>query len=214
MKKIKLFFMIIQLIIGFSINAQQGEIIPDLSKIRDTSLWILINRELIPDTVVHLNEHSGNGVLWLNNFDFSNGKIELDIKGKNVAGKSFVGLAFHGTNDSTYDAIYFRPFNFKNPERSNHSVQYISQPDYTWYRLREEKPGRYESTVIPIPDPAEWFHATIIVESTMVTVFVNNSEEPSLAIELLSTEKTGKIGFWVGDNSEGCFENLTIIPSF
>jgi hypothetical protein len=29
--------------------------------------------------------------------------------------------------------------------RRNHSTQYISYPDFPWYRLREETPGMYES---------------------------------------------------------------------
>jgi CubicO group peptidase (beta-lactamase class C family) len=123
-------------------------------------------------------------------------------------------LAFHGLNDSTYDAVYFRPFNFKNLERSNHSVQYISHPKYTWYKLREENPGKYENTVKPIPNPEEWFHAAIVVEYPIVKVFLNNSEEPSLTINQLSTRISGKIGFWVGNNSEGYFKNLKILIKY
>ena len=61
---------------------------PDLSKIKDPGLWTLYNRELITDTVVHLNEKAGDGMLWLRNFDFTNGRIELDIKGKDETGRS------------------------------------------------------------------------------------------------------------------------------
>ncbi len=53
------------------------------------------------------------GIAWINDIRFSDGIIEFDVKGKNVLQQSFVGFAFHGSNDSTYDAVYFRPFNFK-----------------------------------------------------------------------------------------------------
>jgi len=44
--------------------------------------------------------------------EFSNGTIELDIRGKDLFQQSFVGIAFHGVDNETYDGIYFRPFNF------------------------------------------------------------------------------------------------------
>ncbi len=141
---------------------------------------------------------------------FANGLIELDIKGKDERGKSFVGLAFHGLNDSIYDVVYFRPFNFESPDRNGHSVQYISHPEYTWHKLRKEHPEQYENPVIPVPDPADWFHVAIIVDYPDVKVFVDNSDEPSLTIKQLSSRKEGWIGFWVGHNSEGYFRNLKI----
>jgi len=68
----------------------------------------------------------------LKNILFSNGTIEFDVKGKDVQGQSFVGLAFHGLDNSTYDAIYLRPFNFRTEDklRKIHAVQYISHPVY------------------------------------------------------------------------------------
>ena len=45
-----------------------------------------------------------------------------------------------------------------------------------------------------------------------MTVFVNGNQEPSLTIEKLNTRKTGKIGIWVGNNSDGDFANLQITP--
>ena len=210
MKTIKLLFVIVSLSIGCSVNAQKNELAPDLSKIGDSGLWTLHNRELITDDVVHLDGKPGDGLLWLNESMFANGLIELDIKGKDERGKSFVGLAFHGLNDSIYDVIYFRPFNFESPDRNGHSVQYISHPEYTWHKLRKEHPEQYENPVIPVPDPADWFHVAIIVDYPDVKVFVDNSDEPSLTIKQLSSRKEGWIGFWVGHNSEGYFRNLKI----
>ena len=52
---------------------------------------------------------------------------------------------------TTYDAIYFRPFNFRtsDPARRLRAVQYISHPTYTWNKLRAERPGVYEKPVNP-----------------------------------------------------------------
>jgi len=212
MRTTKLFIIIIQLSIGLSLFAQQKEIIPKLTQIHDSSLWVLHNREIQGEQEVHLDGKPGNGLLWMKEPLFTNGRIEIDIKGKDERGKSFVGLAFHGLNDTSYEVIYFRPFNFKNPDRNTHSVQYISHPEYPWYRLRKEHPEKYENTIFPVPDPTDWFHVTLIIKYPNVSVFVNNAEKASLSIEQLIARREGWIGFWVGNNSEGYFKNLKIIP--
>src|SRR2546426_6234747 len=109
---------------------------------------------------IRLSEGPGDGVAYLRGIQFGNGTIEFDVKGKDVQGQSFVGVAFHGVDGTTYDAIYFRPFNFKteDPARRQHAVQYVSQPTYPWQKLRAERPGKYEQPVSPAPGPDGWFH--------------------------------------------------------
>lgn len=195
----------------FSSLSASAQFTPDLSQINDNTHWVIFNRDIhFQDGIVHMNAMEGSALLWLKEFNFGNGTIELDIKGKDVRGKSFVGLAFHGEDEEVYDAIYFRPFNFQNPERKHHAVQYISHPDYTWYSLRQNQPEKYENPVIPVPNPNEWFHAKIVIKYPLVKVFVNNSKEASLIINQLSSRKKGWIGFWVGNGSDGYFKNLKI----
>ena len=197
----------------FSAEAQQSKVIvPDLSTVQDNQKWSAFNRGISYNGNVHMDAKPGDGLLILKGVEFQNGTIELDIKGKNALGQSFVGLAFHGVNDSTFDAVYFRPFNFKSPERNSHSVQYISSPKYGWYKLRNEYPGKYENKITPVPEPDEWFHATIHVTYPEVKVYVNHSAKPSLVINQLSNRKKGWIALWVGNNSEGWFKGLKIIP--
>ena len=64
--------------------------------------------------------------------NFKEGTIELEMRGTNLPMQSFVGVAFRVVNATNYDAVYFRPFNFKaeNPVNQGHSVQYHSMPDY------------------------------------------------------------------------------------
>ena len=127
-------------------------------------------------------------------------------------GRSFLGLAFHIQNDSTYDAIYFRPFNFSNPDtiRRWRAVQYISLPRYEWDKLREKFPGKYENKVNPVPGGDDWFHCKIIISGEMISVFVNNSSTPSLVVNKLTDTTTGKIGLWIENGSDGSFADLTI----
>ena len=213
-KRISIF---IFLLAGLTVRAQTS-VEPDLAKLftsgsiktynRTTTLTESADRK----NVIHLDEKPNAGVAWLDGIEFSEGTIEFDLKGRNVPQKSFVGIAFHGADDKTYDGVYFRPFNFKavETERKNHSVQYISLPANDWPKLRKEFPDQYEKPVTPVPDPDEWFHAKITITGKEVKVFVDHSAEASLVVQQLSNQNTGKIGFWVGADSSGDFANLKI----
>ena len=163
---------------------------------------------------VHLDERPGEGVAYLKGIEFSNGTIEFDVRGKDVQGQSFVGVAFHGLDSTTYDAIYLRPFNFRtdDPARHSHAVQYVSQPTYPWQKLRAERPGVFEQPVSPAPDPNAWFHVRVVVGSPKVSVFVGAAKEPSLVVNQLSDRTKGLVGLWVGNGSGGDFANFTTIP--
>jgi len=164
---------------------------------------------------LRLDAHDGDGVAWWPDVQFSNGTIELDIRGKDVLQQSFVGVAFHGLNETTFDAVYFRPFNFKSddPVRRSHAVQYVSHPTYTWNKLRTERPNQFEQPVAPPPDPNQWFHARVVIAFPSVRVFVNDAAAPALDIKQLSDRKTGWVGVWVGNGSDGAFANLTVTPA-
>ncbi|HEY1872705.1 MAG TPA: hypothetical protein VGG71_16715 [Chitinophagaceae bacterium] len=204
--------------IGFtsvSLNsiAQTKESKPNISTKKNFSV---VNRTITISnqqgkTVVRLDAKEGDGLAWINNATFEKGVIEFDVKGKNVMQQSFIGIAFHGLNDSTFDAIYFRPFNFQStdPIRKGHCVQYVSLPQFDWSVLREKFPGKYENSLTAI-DPESWFHAKVVVEADKISVFVNGDKQPSLVVNPLTNRTSGKIGFWVGTNSDGDFSNLTI----
>jgi hypothetical protein len=154
-------------------------------------------------------------VAYLEGTEFANGTIELDIRGKDVQQQSFVGVAFHGVDGATYDAVYFRPFNFRaeDPARRTRAVQYISHPTYSWQKLRAEHPGKYEQAVTPVPDPNGWFHVRVVVASPNVSVFVEDAKAPSLIVSQFSERRKGRIGLWVGNNSGGDFANLKLISA-
>jgi hypothetical protein len=193
-------------------------VIPDLSGFADDSVWRIQDRAASkldePGSAMKLDSRRGEGVAWLVGSDFSHGTIEVDLRGADVPGRSFVGVAFRGLDERTYEAVYFRAFNFKNSDevRRARAVQYVSMPDHPWQRLREEHPGKYESAINPVPDPNGWFHARIVVSDRTIKVFVNDSNEACLTVTALSARAGGKIGLWVGDGSGGDFKNLTISP--
>jgi hypothetical protein len=205
-------FTLIFLLIAIEFAFAQ-QVSPDLTKATDPNLWCQFNRTAtVTADEVYLDAKENDGLLVYKDLVFENGVIDVDIKGKDVRGQSFVGVAFHGKNDSTFEAIYFRPFNFKSPDRGTHAVQYVSHPKFPWFVLREKFPEKYEDPITPVVEPNEWFHATIRVQYPSVKVYVNNNEKPTLEIEQLSDSKKGFIGLWVGNGSDGTFKNLRVSP--
>ncbi|MCK4750684.1 MAG: hypothetical protein KAT15_26680 [Bacteroidales bacterium] len=164
-----------------------------------------------PDAV-EMNAVEGDGLGILKEIEFESGTLEVELLGENVPGRSFIGIAFNIQDEETFEAVYFRPFNFVAEEqiRKEHMVQYIFHPDYTWRKLREDKTGEFEDQISTPPDPDDWFRAKIQISEDQVIVFVNDIAEPVLKVKRLSETKTKKIGLWTGFNSSGRFKNLII----
>src|SRR6516164_5777854 len=139
----------------------QSKSAPDLADLFKRNQIKVYNRNasLLNDSKMknglHLDAKEGDGIAWITGLKMGNGTIEFDVKGKNVMQQSFVGIAFHGVNDTTLDVVYFRPFNFQSldPARKGHSVQYVSLPQYDWQRLRTSFPNKYEHPITPSPQP-------------------------------------------------------------
>ena len=164
--------------------------------------------------IVRLDARPGDGIAVVKGAPFGEGTIELEVRGENVPQQSFVGIAFGVRNDSTYEVVYLRPFNFRAPDtlRARRAVQYVSQPAWPWQRLRAESPGKYESSVSPAPDPTGWVPLRLVVTRTQVSVYANGGPEPDLVVQRLGDVKAGPVAFWVGNNSRGDFAALKVTP--
>lgn len=163
---------------------------------------------------IRLSKAYGEGVAWLKGVEFSNGTIEFDVRGEDAKQHSFVGMAFHGANDSTFDAVYLRPFQFRASADSlrNRMLQYISLPKHTWRALRKSAPGVNEHSITPPPDPNGWVHMRIVVNGDTISTFINGAKEPSLVVKKLTQLRNGRVGFYVADTSGGDFANIRIAP--
>jgi len=164
-----------------------------------------------PDAV-EMNASQGDGLGIFKEISFESGTIEVELLGENSPGRSFLGIAFNIEDKESFEAIYFRPFNFvaKEPARKAHMVQYINHPDFTWSKLRQERTGEFENEIPSPPDPDGWFKATIKVSEKYVKVFVDEKDEPVLKVERLASARSDKIGLWVGNGSSGRFRELLI----
>jgi hypothetical protein len=189
----------------------------DLVELQSKGQLVAVNRTITKveeggKKFIRVSELNGEGLVWLPGKVFSSGRIEILMRGKDVLQKSFVGIAFHGLNDSTYDAVYCRPFNFfaQDSVRRIHAIEYIAHPTYTWEKLRTEFNAKYEKAIKDPPDPNGWFRMTLIIEGKTVRAFINDKQEPSLVVEKLSQQQAGKIGIFTGSGSGGDFDKISI----
>jgi hypothetical protein len=163
---------------------------------------------------VHVTEKEGPGAVWIEGSDFAQGTIEVDVRGRDMQQRSFVGVAFHRMDDATYEAVYVRPFNFRatDPARRENAVQYMAVPEFDWPRLRKEFPSEFENPVDPSVAPTEWVPLRLVVNNKTVQVFVGGAAAPALEVRKLGSNDRGLVGLWVGNNSDGDFANLRVTP--
>src|SRR5437762_680591 len=147
---------------------------------------------------------------WIEGLDFSNGIIEAEVAGAPASGaftgaRGFVGIAFRLQMDNktegkaTYDAFYVRPTNGRaeDQERRNHATQYISAPDWEWFRLRKETPSKYEAYADMVT--GEWTKLKVDVHGVKARLYVNGVAQPTLLVkDLKAGDSKGSVALWIG----------------
>lgn len=159
----------------------------------------------------------GQSLAIVKGSDFKDGTIEVDVVGLPREGsppdtRGFVGLAFrvqdHG---SRFEAVYLRFTNGRADDQlqRNHAAQYVSHPDFPWFRLRKENPGMYESYV-DIEQKA-WTRIKVVVSGTKARLYVNGADQPCLIVNDLKLGEThGQVALWNGSDTEAYFSHLRI----
>src|ERR1051326_1800852 len=135
-----------------------------------------------------------DGFALLRGTDFQDGTIEADIALKittppGVRMPGFVGLAFRARPDaSRYELFYLRPGNSHADDQAmrNHSVQYTSEPNFDWYKLRRQWPWVYESHAELQLET--WTSVRIEVKGRSARLYLNGSEQPALVVDGLKGE--------------------------
>lgn len=214
-------------LLAISIHPSYGQdkvVTPDLSKSADGASWKLYNvsaRPVKADDKVALRLRAkgdvASGIAGLalpTGVKLTTGTIEVELKGKNVRQESFLGVAFNVVDEKTFEAVYFRPFNFKAADEfKGRAVQYIAWPAYTWEKLRASQPGKFEASISPVPDPDGWFRARIEVGEKQVRVYVNGAQKPCLTVNRLVKGGGGRqVGLFV-EVSDGLYANFRIRPA-
>ncbi|RIW13356.1 hypothetical protein D0X99_16400 [Algoriphagus lacus] len=168
--------------------------------------------------VVDAGENTEVKFVKIDQLEFKDGIIEIEVSGKPAESSSeqargFVGIAFRINEDnSKFECIYLRPTNGRalDQVRRNHSVQYISYPDFPWQTLRRDFPEKYESYVDL--EPGVWTKIRIEVVGNQAKLFVHGSSQPTLIINDLKhgADQEGSIGLWIGPGTEAHFSNLFV----
>ena len=159
---------------------------------------------------IQMNAAPDAGMAWITGLALNEGCLSLDVRGSNEFGRSFVGLAFRGTDQNAYDVVYVRPFVFQSDNSAHvaNGLQYMSMPDYPWPVLRAESPGIYETSIGSTPRPEDWVHLVVRFGGGRLKAFVNGAAQPQLDLPLLTRTDAGRVALWAGNNSSGAFRNL------
>jgi hypothetical protein len=161
-----------------------------------------------------------DGFAFLRGTDFQDGAIEADIALKiitppGVRMPGFVGVAFRARPDaSRYELFYVRPGNSGSDDQAmrNHSVQYTSEPDFGWERLRRAWPWVYEGYADLKPET--WTKIRIEVKGRAARLYLNGSEQPSLVVDgLKGQDLRGGVALWSYQGEEAYFANVRITHS-
>ena len=167
----------------------------------------------------HMVEATGvNGqTLALVPAKFHNGTIEIEVAGQPAPGadggaRGFIGVAFRVSPDAShFECFYIRPTNGRANDqlRRNHSLQYVSEPDYPWQKLRQENPGVYESYADM--EPGVWTKLKIVVAGAKAQLYVNGAGQPALIVnDLKHGDTEGALALWIGVGTDGYFSNLHV----
>ena len=162
----------------------------------------------------------GETIAIVNDIEFKNGTIEIELAGEPAPDadpqmRGFIGIAFRlqEAEPNSYECFYLRPKNGRadNQLQRNHSTQYVSHPEFPWYRMRKENPGVYESYVDL--EPGVWTKMKIEVSGKQAKLYVHDSEQPCLIVNDLKQEDLkGNIALWLHSSTVAHFRNLIVTP--
>ncbi len=147
------------------------------------------------------------GFLWINTFDFVEGNIDLDLKGLDASPQRYIGLAFYGQNDTTYQALCISPYALLNEDftlRKN-AIKYFATPIPKEINalLCDEVA---KSTI------NRWFHCRLQVKNKKVEVYIDDNATPSFSSNLIDGKVGGKFGVFFSAGAGGEFGNIKILP--
>ena len=148
---------------------------------------------------------------------FTNGRIDFSVAARPrpdapADSRGFVGLSFRTGPHATWSEVfYLRPLNARVDDqlRRNHTLQYVSEPDFPWQVLRKESPGTYESYADL--EAGAWIDVRIEVDGTRARLFLNGAAEPSLVVnDLKHGAGPGRVALWAHVETDAWFGPVTV----
>jgi hypothetical protein len=177
-------------------------------------------RLTLTEQTAQAGQNSADPLALVDGVDFSSGVIVAEIAGTPAPGageaaRGFVGIAFRVQPDRrTYDAFYLRPTNGRadDQERRNHAVQYVSHPEWPWFRLRKETPSKYEAYADLVAN--QWTKIKIEVRGDRARLYVGNAAQPTLVVNDVKSGASarGGVALWIGAETVAHVRDLRITP--
>jgi hypothetical protein len=144
-----------------------------------------------------------SGLITVKGANFRDGIVDLDVASK--PGALFIGVAFRIESEANLEMIYLRP----GVSDTIEAVQYTPRlnGDAIWQLLNTS----HEKASAHIPGN-QWIHMKLVVEGRTCTLFLNESNVPTLTVtNLRRGDSEGAIGLW-GLGGGGYFSNLSYKP--
>ncbi len=179
--------------------------------------------EYLPEGVIrvrkiHKELPDENTYLKLEDLEFHNGVIDVDVRGGLTAdapdyARGFIGIVFRANEtDSEFESFYIRPTNGKDctdPVRKAHGCQYFSYPGYTFSYFREFGITLYENQADSIA-LNEWSHIRAEITEDTGIFFVDGQKVLEVNGLKHGPESRGALGLYVDIGTDGYFKNLTV----
>jgi hypothetical protein len=144
-----------------------------------------------------------SGLITVKGANFRDGIVDVDVASK--PGSLFIGVAFRIESEANLEMIYLRP----GVSDTTEAVQYTPRlnGDAIWQLLNTN----HEKASAHIPGN-QWIHMKLVVEGRTCTLFLNESNVPTLTVtNLRRGDSEGGIGLW-GLGGGGYFSNLRYEP--
>lgn len=152
--------------------------------------------------------------------EFKDGTIQLEVAGAPrpdapADSRGFIGISVRtGPHGAWSEVFYLRPTNGRSDDqlRRNHAVQYASDPEFPWYRLRKESPGVYESYADM--EAGAWTRIKVVVAGTTARLYVNGASQPCLVVnDLKHGTQPGRIALWAHVETDAYFGAVSVSPA-
>lgn len=126
--------------------------------------------------------HLSRGMAYLPHTSLTDGVVEVDIGGAQMA-----GLVFRVAPEGNYEEVYLRFFRSGSTDAIQYGPAYNGEFGWQFY-------GDYQAKTDMIAN--DWNHLKIVFQGLRAAVYVNGRPDAALVVDSLRIGGSGAVGFW------------------